>query len=174
MESRAYDLYRVNRARRRHATLEGDLHMKRSRLATALATFAVLSTMPIVAQAKGELCALPSAANLRAWVGRDVHVAPEYLGKPQSGQCQWTEGGASGGGASVLVQVAPARYYEPHRGAPDFAKLHGIGERAYYQNDLGFVAGALKGRSTIVVSLSGGTANKARAIDALRFFVERL
>ena len=146
--------------------------MKRSFFVTALATFAVLSMMPIVTQAKGELCALPSAANLRAWVGRDVHVAPEYLGKPQSSQCQWTEGGASG--ASVLVQVAPARYYEPHRGAPDFAKLHGIGERAYYQNDLGFVAGALKGRSTIVVSLFGGSVNKARAIDALRFFVGRL
>ncbi len=147
--------------------------MKRTFIATSLAAFAVLSTIPIVAQAKGELCALPSTADLRAWVGRDVHVAPEYLGKPQSRQCQWTEGGASGG-ASVFVQIAPARYYEPHRGAPDFVKLHGIGEQAYYQNDLGFVAGALKGRATIVVSLSGGTANKARAIDALRFFVGKL
>jgi hypothetical protein len=147
--------------------------MKRSHYAAVLATFVVLSTMPIVGQAKGGLCSLPSAANLRAWVGRDVHVAPEYLGKPQAGQCQWTDGGASGG-ASVLVQVAPARYYEPHRGAADFAELHGIGERAYYQNDLGFVAGAIKGRFTIVVSLFGGTANKARAIDALRFFVGRL
>lgn len=145
--------------------------MKRSILATALVAFVALSTLPNVAQAKGELCSLPSAANLRAWVGRDVHVAPEYVGKPQSSQCQWTDG--AGEGASVLVQVAPARYYEPHRGAADFVELHGIGERAYYQNDLGFVAGAVKGRSTIVVSLFGGTANKARAIEALRFFVGR-
>lgn len=146
--------------------------MKRRFLATTFVASAILSTMPILAHAKGSLCALPSAAELRAWVGRDVRVAPEYLGKPQSSQCQWTEAGA--GGASVLVQVAPARYYEPHRGADGFTKLRGIGEQAYYQKDFGFVAGALKGRSTIVVSLLGGTANKTRAIDALRFFVGRL
>ena len=135
--------------------------MKRSVLVTALVALAALLALPI------------STANLYAWVGRDVHVAPEYVGKPQSRQCQWTDGRVSGG-VSVVVQIALGRCYEPHDGATDFTELHGIGERAYDQNDGGFVAGAIKGGSTIVVSLSGGTANKARAIDALRFFIARL
>ena len=128
--------------------------MKRIVLVTALVAFVALLMLPNVARAKGALRALPSTANLYAWVGRDVHVAPEYVGKPQSRQCQWTDGRVSGG-VSVVVQIAPARYYEPHDGATDFTELHGIGERAYDQNDGGFVAGAIKGGSTIVVSLSG-------------------
>ncbi len=82
MSNRAYDSHRDNRGRRLRAMLKGDCFTKRSVLVTALVAFVAISMLPNVARAKGASCELPSTANLYAWVGRDVHVAPEYVGKP--------------------------------------------------------------------------------------------
>ena len=103
----------------------------------------------------------------------------KYVGVPLvSGQvaamgtaCQWTNKAGSG---SVMIQVAPARYHEPHTGAKSFRKLPDVGTRGFVEESMGgWNAGAISGDKTIVVSVQGAAATDATAIALLKETIKR-
>jgi hypothetical protein len=72
-----------------------------------------------------------------------------------------------------MVQVAPARYHEPHSSAPGFKKLPEISTRGFVENDLGWRAGAIVGTQSIVVKVNGTPANEGTAIALLQDTIKR-
>lgn len=112
-------------------------------------------------------CKLFTPAELSKFVGAPLaagHVAAMGTG------CQWL---ARSGDGSALIQVAPARYHEPHSGAPGFKSLPDIGTRGFVENDLGWNAGTILGSETVVVSVTGPAANAATAIALLKETIAR-
>ena len=69
--------------------------------------------------------------------------------------------------------MVPARYHEPHSGAPGFKKLPDIGSRGFVENDMGWNAGAIIGAESVVVSVSGPAANATTAIALLKETIAR-
>ena len=116
---------------------------------------------------KNPQCKLFSPGELSKFVG--MPLAPGRVAAMGSG-CQWL---ASSGDGSALIQVVPARYHEPHSGAPGFKKLPDIGNRGFVENDMGWRAGAITGSESVVVSVSGPAANAATAIALLKETITR-
>ncbi len=128
---------------------------------------AALSGADKGAAAKNAQCKLFTPAELAKFVGMPLSagsVAAMGTG------CQWLAGSGSG---SAMIQVVPARYHEPHSGAPGFKKLPDIGKQGFVENDMGWNAGAIVGVESIVVSVSGPAANAATAIALLKETIAR-
>jgi len=118
-----------------------------------------------------DVCKMVSANDTRAWFGKELSVSEDYLDKPQSSQCTWDS--KREGAGFLMVQIVPARYYEPHRGA-DYTPLSGIGDKAFFVTDLGFLASAVKGSKAIAITLRGGSSTRATAISALKMLVRKM
>lgn len=116
---------------------------------------------------KNPQCKLFTPGELSKFVG--MPLAPGRVAAMGSG-CQWL---ASSGDGSALIQVVPARYHEPHSGAPGFKKLPDIGTRGFVENDMGWRAGAIIGSESVNASVSGPGANAATAIALLKEIITR-
>ena len=116
---------------------------------------------------KNPQCKLFTPGELSKLVG--MSLAPGRVAAMGTG-CQWL---ASSGDGSALIQVVPARYHEPHSGAPGFKKLTDIGTRGFVENDMGWRAGAIIGSESVIASVSGPAANAATAIALLKETITR-
>jgi hypothetical protein len=128
---------------------------------------ATLSGEDKIAADKNPQCQLFTPAELTKVVG--MPLGPGRNAAMGTG-CQWM---ALTGDGYVMVQVASARYHEPHTGAPGFKKLPEIGTRGFVENDLGWRAGAIVGTQTVVVNVNGTAANEERAIALLKDTIKR-
>ncbi len=102
-----------------------------------------------------------------------VPLKAGYAAGPQDLACQW-DGNA--GNIYLQVQVIEdPRYWEPHRHAPSYKKISGVGKDAYTELVLGgFVAGTLTDNQVVVVvSQSGGNASAENALVLLKKIVAR-
>jgi hypothetical protein len=112
-------------------------------------------------------CRLFTPAELARYAGEPL--GPGRVAAMGTG-CQWL----ARGDASVLIQVAPARYHEPHKGAPGFRQLPEIGSRGFVEQSLGaWNAGAISGEKTVVVSVRGKDVTDATAIALLKETIAR-
>jgi hypothetical protein len=128
---------------------------------------ATLSGEDKVAADKSPQCQLFTPAELTKVVG--MPLGPGRVAAMGTG-CQWM---ARSGDGFAMIQVVPARYHEPHSGAPGFKKLPDVGSRGFVENDLGWNAGAIIGAESVVVKVSGDTANEATAIGLLKETIKR-
>jgi len=128
---------------------------------------AALSGEEQAAADKNPQCKLFTPGELLKFVGKPL--APGSVAALGSG-CQWP---ATSGDGSALIQVVPARYHEPHSGAPGFKKLPDVGTRGFVENDMGWTAGAIVGSESVVVSVTGPAANAATAIALLKETITR-
>ncbi len=128
---------------------------------------ATLSGEDKVAADKNPQCQLFTPAELTKIVG--MPLGPGRDAAMGTG-CQWM---ARSGSGFAMIQVVPARYHEPHSGAPGFKKLPDIGTRGFVENDLGWNAGAIIGAESIVASVKGEGANEATAIALLKETIKR-
>jgi hypothetical protein len=116
---------------------------------------------------KNPQCKLFTPAELEKFVGTPLSAGQNAA---MGTGCQWM---ARSGDGNALIQVVPARYHEPHSGAPHFRKLPDVGTRGFVEQDLGWNAGAIIGPESIVVSVSGPAANETTAIALLKATIER-
>jgi hypothetical protein len=84
--------------------------------------------------------------------------------------CQWM---AQSGHGYTMINVLPARYHEPHSGAPGFKKLPDVGTRGFVENDGGWRAGAIVGANSVIAEISGTGATEASAIALLKETIKR-
>jgi len=107
-------------------------------------------------------CHLFTPAELAKYAG--VPLGPGHTAAMGTG-CQFL--GRSGGG-SVMIQVVPARYHEPHKGAEGFRRLPAIGSEGFVEKSMGgWNAGAISGPQAVVVAVQGPGASDASAIALL-------
>ncbi len=118
--------------------------------------------------ANPKVCAMLSASDLRGWWGKEMTVSKE----PGIVDCQWVP--ADGSQGTLTVQIVPARYYDEPKLGNGFKKLPGIGDGAYVVNDLGWVAGALKGKKAVVIRVSGGKTTRDTAVTILKKLVPKV
>lgn len=136
--------------------------------ADAKKTAAALTGKDQVAPLNNPQCELFAPAELAKFVG--VPLSPGANAAMGTG-CQWV---ASSGDGSVMIQVVPARYHEPHRGAEGFKKLPDVGSQGFVEEALdGWNAGAITGAQAVVVSVGGPAANEATAIALLKETIAR-
>ena len=128
---------------------------------------AALSGADKAAADKNPQCKLFTPSELSKLVG--IPLGPGRVAAMGSG-CQWLAGSGEG---SAMIQVVPASYHEPHSGAPGFKKLPDVGSRGFVENDLGWNAGAIVGAQSVVVSVTGPSANAATAIALLKETIAR-
>jgi hypothetical protein len=113
-------------------------------------------------------CRLYTPAELATFVG--APLAPGETAAMGTG-CQWT---ARSGSGSAMIQVVPARYHEPHKGAQGFKKLPDVGQQGFVEMSMGgWNAGAITGPQAVVVALSGPAASEATAIAFLKDTIKR-
>jgi hypothetical protein len=119
------------------------------------------------AAATNPQCTLFTPAELAPFVGAPLasgHDAAMGTG------CQWE----ASGDASAMIQVVPARYHEPHKGAEGFKKLPDVGTRGFVEQSMGgWNAGAITGAHAVVVSVRGPAASEATAVALLRDTIKR-
>jgi hypothetical protein len=120
-----------------------------------------------VAADKNPECQLFTPAELTRIVG--TPLGPGRVAAMGTG-CQWM---ARSGSGFAMIQVVPARYHEPHSGAPGFKKLPDVGTRGFVENDLGWNAGTIVGAESIVTKVDGEGANEATAIALLKETIKR-
>jgi hypothetical protein len=116
---------------------------------------------------KNPQCKLFTPAELTKFVGLPLGRGENAA---MGSGCSWE---ASSGSGSVLIQVVPARYHEPHSLAPGFKKLPDIGSQGFVENDMGWNAGAIIGAESVVVSVEGPAANATTAIALLKETISR-
>ena len=135
---------------------------------SAAKTAAALTGEDKIEADKNPQCHLFTPAELAKYAGEPLgpgHVAAmgtgcQFLGRSQSG--------------SVLIQVVPARYHEPHKGAEGFRPLPEVGTRGFVETSMGgWDAGAISGPQAVVVSVSGPAASEANAIALLTETIKR-
>jgi hypothetical protein len=131
-------------------------------------TAAAISGADSAAAASNPQCKLFTPAELATYAGRPL--AAGEVAAMGSG-CHWT---AVSGEGSVLIQVYPAEYHEPHRGAPGFRQVADVGTKGFVESELGgWNAGAITGPDAVVVAVSGPKASDAVAIALLKETIAR-
>jgi hypothetical protein len=128
---------------------------------------ATLSGEDKIAADKSPECQLFTPAELTKIVG--TPLGPGRVAAMGTG-CQWM---ARSGSGFAMIQVVPARYHEPHSGAPEFKELPDIGTRGFVENDLTWRAGAIIGAESVNASVDGAGANEATAIALLKETIKR-
>jgi hypothetical protein len=135
---------------------------------TAGQTAAALTGEEKLAAEKSPQCRLFTPAELEKFVGGPLaagRVAAMGTG------CQWP---ARSGQGSVLIQVVPARYHEPHKGAKGFRRVPDIGTEGFVESSMGgWNAGAITGPQAVVVAVDGPAASDANAIALLTETIRR-
>ncbi|MCU1384407.1 MAG: hypothetical protein JWL71_3104 [Acidobacteria bacterium] len=135
---------------------------------SAAKTAAALTGEDKIAAEKNPQCHLFTAAELAKYGGEPL--SPGHDAAMGTG-CQWM--GPTGNG-SVMIQVVPARYHEPHKGAKGFKTLPDVGTQGFVEMSLGgWDAGAITGPQAVVVSVSGPAASEANAIALLKETINR-
>jgi hypothetical protein len=131
-------------------------------------TGAALTGADKAAADKNPECRLFTPAELAKFVGEPL--SPGHVAALGTG-CQW-QGRSEGD--SAMIQVVPARYHEPHKGAKGFRTLPDVGTRGFVEMSLGgWNAGAISGAQSVVVSLRGPSASDANAIALLKETIKR-
>jgi hypothetical protein len=131
-------------------------------------TAAALTGEDKVAADKNPQCRLFTPAELAKFCG--VPLAPGHDAAMGTG-CQWV---AQSGDGSAMIQVVPARYHEPHKGAEGFKKRPDLGTQGFVEMSMGgWNAGAITGAQAIVVSVSGPAATEATAAALLTETIKR-
>ena len=130
----------------------------------------VMMAFATQAVATSDRCALLTQDEASKALG--VPLKAGYAAGPQDTACQW-DGNA--GNIYLQVQVIDdRRYWEPHRHAPSYKPVSGIGQDAYTESVLGgFVAGAVTDKKVILVSESGGKASAENALMLLTKIIAR-
>ncbi len=131
-------------------------------------TAAALTGEDKIAADRNPQCKLFTAAELAKYVGEPL--SPGHDAAMGTG-CQW-EGGPDGD--SAMIQIVPARYHEPHKGAKGFKKLPDVGTQGFVEMSMGgWNAGAITGPQAVVVAVRGPAASEATAIALLREVIKR-
>lgn len=113
------------------------------------------------------LCRLYTPAELSALTG--LKLGAPAVAAMGSG-CQWV---AADGEDDVLIQVVGADHHEPHTGATGYRPTD-VGERGFVQFDMGgWGAGAIVGKESVNVSISGDRATADSATALLRETIKR-
>jgi hypothetical protein len=131
-------------------------------------TAAALSGADSAAAAANPQCKLFTPSELATYAGERLSAGE--VAAMGSG-CHWA---AVSGDGSVLIQVVPAEYHEPHSGAPGFRQVSDVGTKGFVESELGgWNAGAITGTDAVVVAVSGPKASDAVAIALLKETVAR-
>ena len=131
-------------------------------------TAAALTGEDKVAADKNPQCQIFTPAELAKYVGEPL--SPGHDAAMGTG-CQWLGRSQNG---SAMIQVVPARYHEPHKGAEGFKKLPEVGTQGFVEMSMGgWNAGAITGPQAIVVSVQGPAASEANAIALLSESIKR-
>jgi hypothetical protein len=121
---------------------------------------------PAVAAAS---CPIISAADASAAYGAALSDTPANS-LPQSQSCQFS----GAGDTMVMIQVAPARYYEEHNGK-DFRSVPGLGDKASISFELGgWRAVASQRDKTAVVMTQGPAAKQENTLAVLKAVLAKL
>lgn len=113
------------------------------------------------------ICKLFKPGELEAYAGEALNAGGNAgLGYA----CQWT---AKDGEGNVMVTIVGADDAEIPSLAPGFRKLPDIGTRGFVVNDMGWAAGAVRGKDFVKVSISGPKASDATAIALLKETLKR-
>jgi hypothetical protein len=107
------------------------------------------------APAGGATCPIIGAAEVSAAYGAKLSDTPANS-LPQAQSCEFD----GAGGTVVRLQVAPARYYEEHRGE-GFRAVPGLGDKASISFELGAWRAIAAQRDKIAVVTARGPAAKA-------------
>lgn len=135
---------------------------------SASKTAAALTGEEKIEADKSPQCHLFTPAELAKYAGEPL--GPGRVAAMGTG-CQFL--GRSGSG-SVLIQVVPARYHEPHKGAEGFKRLPEIGTDGFVEQSMGgWNAGAISGPQAVVVAVQGPGASEANAIALLTETLKR-
>ena len=120
------------------------------------------------AAADNPICRLFTPAELEAYVGEPVGQG----GNAAMGSgCQWS---AKDGDGDVIVAAVPADYSEVPSLAPGFRKVPELGEDGYVAADLGgWVAGAVRGKDYVKVTVAGAKASPETAIALFKETAKR-
>jgi hypothetical protein len=131
-------------------------------------TAAALSGADSAAAATNPQCKLFTPSELATYAGERLSAGE--VAAMGSG-CHWA---AVSGDGSVLIQVYPAEFHEPHRGAPGFRQVSDVGTKGFVESELGgWNAGAITGPDAVVVAVSGPKASDAVAIALLKETIAR-
>jgi hypothetical protein len=131
-------------------------------------TATAVSGADSAAAATNPQCKLFTPSELSAYAGERLSAGE--VAAMGSG-CHWA---AVSGDGSVLIQVYPAEYHEPHRGAKGFRQVPDVGTKGFVESDLGgWNAGAITGPDAVVVAVSGPKASDAVAIALLKETIAR-
>jgi uncharacterized protein DUF3558 len=121
-----------------------------------------------IAADKSPQCRLFTPAELAKFAG--LPLGPGRVAAMGTG-CQWL---ARSGEGSVMIQAAPARYHEPHKGAKGFRRVPDVGKEGFVESSMGgWNAGAIDGAQTVVVAVDGPAASDATAIALLTETIKR-
>ena len=121
-----------------------------------------------IAADRNPQCKLFTAAELAKYVGEPL--SPGHDAAMGTG-CQWV---GRSQGDSAMIQVVPARYHEPHKGANGFKKLPDVGTEGFVEMSMGgWNAGAITGPQAVVVAVRGPAASEATAIALLTEVIKR-
>lgn len=111
-------------------------------------TAAALRGEDKIAADKNPQCKLFTAAELAKYVGEPL--SPGHDAAMGTG-CQWDGKSDSD---SAMIQVVPARYHEPHKGAKGFRRLPDVGTEGFVEMSMGgWNAGTITGPQAVVVSV---------------------
>ena len=121
-----------------------------------------------IAADKNPQCKLFTAAELAKYVGEPL--SPGHDAAMGTG-CQWDGKSDSD---SAMIQVVPARYHEPHKGAKGFRRLPDVGTEGFVEMSMGgWNAGTITGPQAVVVSVRGPAVSDATAIALLKEVIQR-
>jgi hypothetical protein len=135
---------------------------------SAAKTAAALTGEDKIAADQNPQCKLFTPAELAKYSGEPLSAGH---GAAMGTGCQWMGRSQAG---FVMIQVVPARYHEPHKGAEGFRKLPDVGTQGFVETDLGgWQAGAITGPQAVVVSVHGPAASDANAIALLTETIKR-
>jgi hypothetical protein len=121
------------------------------------------------------MCAMFTQDEIGEWLG--ALVGSGETAGPMGTACQWdgTDTDPDAESTHVQIQVLEgSEYWAAPRLGEGYEDLKGIATQAYVIPEWsGWSAGALTEKSTIVVSMSGGTSNRDSTVKLLRTVIER-
>ena len=113
-------------------------------------------------------CALFKPAELERYVGKSLRPGRNAGG---GAGCQWV---ATDDEGDVIVTVVAARHHEPRSLAKGYVTLPAIGSKGFVVPEMGgWVASAIVGEESVLVSVDGPKASEAQAIALLQETIRR-